>query len=222
MFKKTIFIFALASLGICIAEPIKDVLAAKSSFDEDEDTSIVEVEYLESSGSQWIDTGIQGSTTYSIIAIYVQPLAGNDNNYVFGGGDSTSSGFGFRIRGLTSTTFTAGFGWTGAFQYWNRALAEAPQSIMISGGPRRFSVNGYFANTLSFSGTYDATFVLFGRKIGDVVYPCLPIRFYGAQIGDFYFVPVRIGRVGAMLETTTGELFFNEGSGNFILGPDKE
>jgi hypothetical protein len=34
-------------------------------------------------------------------------------------------------------------------------------------------------------------------------------------------IPVRIGNVGYMYDKVSGQLFENQGTGNFILGPDK-
>jgi hypothetical protein len=36
------------------------------------------------------------------------------------------------------------------------------------------------------------------------------------------FIPVRVGNVGYMYDKISGKLFENQGTGNFILGPDKE
>lgn len=35
------------------------------------------------------------------------------------------------------------------------------------------------------------------------------------------FIPVRVGQVGYMYDKVSGQLFGNQGTGNFILGPDK-
>ena len=34
------------------------------------------------------------------------------------------------------------------------------------------------------------------------------------------FIPVRVGQVGYMYDTVSGQLFGNDGTGDFILGPD--
>ena len=34
------------------------------------------------------------------------------------------------------------------------------------------------------------------------------------------FIPVRVGQVGYMYDRVSGELFGNDGTGDFILGPD--
>lgn len=51
-------------------------------------------------------------------------------------------------------------------------------------------------------------------------------RWYYAKIFDnntllLDLVPVRIGQVGYMYDKVTGQLFGNKGTGDFILGPDK-
>lgn len=35
------------------------------------------------------------------------------------------------------------------------------------------------------------------------------------------FIPVRVGQVGYMYDRVSGQLFGNQGTGNFVLGPDK-
>ena len=34
------------------------------------------------------------------------------------------------------------------------------------------------------------------------------------------FIPVRVGQVGAMYNKVNGQLYYNAGTGDFILGPD--
>jgi hypothetical protein len=47
------------------------------------------------------------------------------------------------------------------------------------------------------------------------------LKFYKEGVAIFDLVPVRVGQVGCLYDKVSGELFENETSTPFILGPDK-
>lgn len=221
-FKLAFLVLFFGMAWSLLASPIRDDLAARGTSSTPDRPYAAIIEYLESTGTQYIDTGITASTEVRPLEIGFQGIVGypyltTTTAYFFGGGDSSSSGFGFRLRDYGSDSFTAGFGWTGSFQYWNRSHRQPCETIAIIGKILR--INGTGGNGLSFSATYSSTFALFGRNVGGVVEP-IPVRIYYAKIGDLDLLPVRIGNEGFMLDTVSGELFANQGTGSFILGPD--
>ena len=175
------------------------------------------VEYLESTGTQYIDLEIPASTTMQPIFIYFEPRA-NEDVYLIGGGDSASAGFGLRLRGYGNTVISVGFGWTSILTYWNRPWGEPPQLIAINGNFLGF--NGYWNNGLSFSATYGQSFYLFARNVGGVASNRCRARIYKAIVGPLYLVPARVGDRGYMLDMMTGRFYGNSGTGEFALGPD--
>ena len=70
---------------------------------------------------------------------------------------------------------------------------------------------------------------MFARQVGwtatdDLIYSHLKvkncrIRFNNILIADY--IPVRVGNVGYMYDKVSGQLFSNQGTGQFIIGPDK-
>jgi hypothetical protein len=198
----------------------------------------VEIEYLQSTGTQWIDTGVLARSNILPLEIGVTFTANpaSTADYFLGGGDSSSSGFGLRHRGNSSdgTTASYAFGWTRNLTYWDVARGF-PYDIVgaitkaNTGGTRYFRVNTKSGNGISLSETYSYNFVLFGRNIAGTVTKTKNLRIYYAKIGALDLVPVRIGNVGYMYDKAnpTGGplgngLYPNAGTGNFILGPDKE
>jgi len=217
---KHFLLFLSAAFALTLfSAPIRDDMAGRQTSDTSDRPNAAFVEYLESTGTQWIDTGITASTAVRPMRVAfaaIQNKTYGDSSYIFGGGDSASSGYGFRLRENKGSSISVGYGWSNVFTLWNRPHVE-PYDVVQQDW--YFTLNGYGWNTLSFSGTYSVTYALFGRNVGGVVSPC-PIRIYYAQIGELDLLPVRIGNEGFMLDTVSGELFANQGTGSFILGPD--
>ena len=215
-------IFTLTFSLSLFSAPIRDDLAARSTTTTADRPHAAFIEYLESTGTQWIDTGISASTEVRPIRVAFQGVSsGGSNFYFLGGGNSSSEGYGFRLYTWNKSTLSAGFGWTKTLNYWNYAHSTVNNYdvLAITGSSGWMSLNGSGPNTLSFHATYDYTFALFGRNVGGVVSP-VPIRIYFAQIGDLDLVPIRIGNIGYMIDLVSGEIFENQGTGDFLLGPD--
>ena len=56
-----------------------------------------------------------------------------------------------------------------------------------------------------------------GNTGGQIYYAKIIVD--GVLVRDF--IPVRVGQIGYLYDKVSGELFGNQGSGNFTLGPDK-
>lgn len=211
---------SVLAASAALASPVRDDLAARGTSSTSDRPHAAFVEYLESTGTQWIDTGITASTEVRPLEIAFAAIPSKtydaNNSYFFGGGDSTSSGYGFILRENKGSLVSVGFGWSKILTLWNRPHID-PYDVVTQAW--YFQLNGYGYNTLSFHETYSCTFALFGRNIGGIVTPC-PVRIYFAKIGELDLLPVRIGNEGFMLDTVSGELFANQGTGSFILGPD--
>ena len=186
-----------------------------------------EVEYLESTGEQWVDTGviIPPDVDFEFTGSIVSDIA---NGCVFGEsyafawnpgspgyalvttangkiylryGNSTSTVIGLTDIGLANT-FTA----------------------CIEGNA--FKVNGLLVGTVDRIRSFDrpvGSMYVFRRNF---VYSngstFSAIRINNLKFGTLFdFIPVRVGMVGYMYDRVSGQLFGNQGTGAFVIGPDK-
>lgn len=191
-----------------------------------------EIEYLESSGTQYIDTGIVASTdfaceikaeftangnswdtllgSYSGITAYGVALAlryGNDANkcYIQFGGDGNAS------RAISSIN-------TLGLHTYKTSASNSIVKIDVDG-----SVN---TNPYDNAQPSPLSMYLFARHRADTsignyakakVYYC-KIWIGGVLVRDF--IPVRVGQVGYMYDRVSSILFRNLGTGLFTLGND--
>jgi hypothetical protein len=171
------------------------------------------IAYLESTGTQWIDTGILyqvGMTilmsamctgNYTKVQIFAAPSAaggcwfGNGNNGIIrcsGSGNIGSS----KVR----TTIIYSYGNNNGCLFGNETLIKASRPTNPTTSPVYiFGCNGeYLASA----------------------------RIYSCQIHDANnnvladFIPVRKGTVGYLYDRVSNTLFGNSGTGSFTLGPD--
>ena len=187
-----------------------------------------EVEYLESSGTQWIDTGIVRnlSTKIRYITTIMPMTASSTTNgpralYV---GTQGYFYFGY-INGMLQAG-QSGAGSTGipiSFnQFYNIDVTFDPilkqMNIECNGITKQYS-NFTYSNVPT-----NATVWLF-RINNDTV--CVgasrfkATKIYKNDILVMDFIPVRVGTIGYMYDKVSGQLFGNAGTGDFILGPDK-
>lgn len=182
-----------------------------------------EVEYLESTGAQYIDTGVDlDDGTESIKLVFEAslnkandggnsliiaasiPNSGvqvytNSNNSIFNQGATKTFQLQRRYTFTTITTNTSR-----SIQINSDAAAVQTFSRRIDDGARLY----LFAtpNTASNGRGTAGKYFLFKVLRNDVL--CLDL------------VPVRVGQVGYMYDRISGLLFGNAGTGNFILGND--
>ena len=183
-----------------------------------------EVEYLESTGTQWIDTGLPMRSGTSMDARVLfsadrwQMVTGGYDYYSMGVGESSAKWF--------LTYNDTGSGGEVAVNTWydisvlfkkDSSVLDVDSAQVIavgnSGTINRSSTLGLFCRERYGSGA-DA------YMYGKIAYA----RFYynGALVRDF--IPVRIGSgssaVGAMYDRVTKKLFRNKGTGAFKWGSD--
>lgn len=194
----------------------------------------VEIEYIEFSGTQYIDTGIMPtSTTGAQLDFnltnkdYTRGLFGETGPSLFAGGGSFSLSPGLVEDDATIPAYIVAYGGytitTISLPLNTRAIHHL--NYMNSGTA---GVQGYFTKTLGTSGALqgynlwigalncggwrNATYVAAGR-----LYSC-KITNGTTLVRDF--VPVRIGDTGYLYDRVSQSLFGNCGDGSFGLGPD--
>ena len=184
-----------------------------------------EVEYLESTGTQWIDTGIYG--TQNTIA----NLRGCNLNF-----DSNSWGFGSRVawgRGMfaiyngNDQGFRYVFGW-GSLEYPSAAISSVSattgnmvdfviaQKCFVDGQglPAWPSSSFQTPETLRIFGAYTDG----AMRCGKWRFSNVKSTVQGVLVRDY--IPIRKGTVGYMYDRVSGVLFGNDGTGEFIVGAD--
>ena len=175
-----------------------------------------EVEYLESYGSQYINSGLIGGNDVGLYVI-VSRLNTQDRQII---GSRESNG---------NTRFFIGNSYIGWRTYYG--IGSSTTGIVYEWGlnylnSSTFTENGGTARQLSDLG-FTPTLPIFIFAInyaGDA--QCWTGRIYAAKISRgttivMDLIPVRVGTTGYMYDKVSGQLFGNAGTGDFILGNDK-
>lgn len=186
-----------------------------------------QVEYLESNGTQYIDSGIECTSDLSVKFKFMVPS--NSNNAFCGGISTLASGY-FRHH---ASPFENNF-------YWIQANNNSNSSISTSWSRNTWyevdidAVNGTYSINNS-SGTFTPistlqttgnSFGLFGRIGGGSI----ALQTRSCKIGYFKlikngvllrdFIPVKFEQVGYMYDKISKQLFGNSGTGTFSYGSD--
>ena len=191
-----------------------------------------EVEYLESTGTQWIDTGFKANTTTTFFECGIMPLVTSVTQGVFGSRNTPN-----KAENDANNVFIISnklrLDWVNGYVSDSPEIKTYPVSlgedyyISITRGTatvngttltssNRISINseynfliGNFSN--GNAGTYTTGFIGRWRFA----------RLYTNSVLVLDLVPVRVGDVGYMYDSVTGQLLRNAGTGAFIIGPDK-
>ena len=178
-----------------------------------------EVEYLESTGTQWIDTGIAlTNASLADVTWVVEVTNFNDGSMgVFGQTQTASMYINFYARKIYmrnmrqsggSFASISGFNtirFAGGNSYLNGTAVET--GIPLNANPTNSMFLFAYNRSNVTRGFCEARVSSFVVKVSDVL------------IADF--APVRIGTEGAMYDRVSEQLFRNAGTGAFTIGPDK-
>ena len=200
-----------------------------------------EIEYLQSTGTQYIDTGVVGSTEFfcEIKAEFTENQEGYDTllgaytsskamavalairkNTVAGVGQKDAAYVQFGDDAKTSSGLVVSSVSTLGLHIYKSALQSGVISVDVDG---TLLSKTYNAGTPSLLSMY-----LFARNRQDngvgnfskaKIYYC---RIWSGGVLVRDFIPVRVGQVGYMYDQISGRLFGNSGSGDFTLGNDKQ
>jgi hypothetical protein len=189
-----------------------------------------EVEYLESTGTQYIDTGVVPTNTTGVLIECTVPTNNSRDNIVTGARqDSGNTRYWIDFDWSNHDTFYFGFGsftpdadnslrqYEGGrvqvgMNYQNGRICtlngEKFSNLPISGSLPTITKSIYcfranYSNPFTYSGK------IFSLKITDGL----------TLVCDF--IPVRVGTIGYLYDRVSGALFGNQGTGDFVLGPDK-
>ena len=189
-----------------------------------------EVEYLESTGTQYIKTDIIPAIGYTYKMMF-RSTGVVSYGYLFGSNwrDDTGTAKFFGLRRLTSQA---------RFQSLGFSIAKVPYEEDID---YDITINGGEAGDLNKFKLADGRVFSHNSKIS--VSPTLPMNLFAVNNnggvafqnkGRLYLfsieansktildlIPVRVGDVGYMYDRISGQLFGNAGTGAFVIGPDK-
>lgn len=173
-----------------------------------------EVEYLQSDGNQWIDTGINLRQKVIMSATVSISRSITTNSVLFGVYYDNSTVPKFQI-------------YINSSYKWSNPNTSYYSYYEITGGGTVSLNTKYTPIVAAISAqASDATVYIFARHHdGSSTLPINGLRLYGAYItsGGLIvrdFVPVRIGTVGYLYDRVSGSLFGNSGTGSFVLGND--
>lgn len=183
-----------------------------------------EVEWLQTDGEAYVNTGVYGSNNTRIVAS-VKTVSASGYNAIFGAREAFNS---YRLDCIFEANGTSG--WCG--------FGNGDENVAIFTGIKTgdnifdidrgsLSVNGaYIASAPANTFTTKRTIKLFCNDTNGICSQFFVGRIYRLKIYDNCvivrdFIPVRVGDVGYMYDRVSGKLFGNQSTGQFILGADK-
>lgn len=184
-----------------------------------------EIEYLESTGTQYIDTGIKSWDTSIIIETEMAFTDLTVQRAIEGAVDVFYYGLN---NGRYEVHYNTYYG-TADTNYHifkkscsrSSASAKALHTETYLDGTLHFSRNGNYAQTAIRANVL--VFAVLDKGVAFLFMKCKKKSFKllvnGTLVRDF--IPVRVGQVGYLYDKVSGKLFGNDGTGAFILGPDK-
>lgn len=182
-----------------------------------------EVEYLESDGNAYVDTGFtHNQDTRFVCRLNIPSDIGTWKN-PFGsyGGASGSNKF---LCGEVNGSKKLATRYAGSYHAFNIS-ADGDHTFDLNKNVHKVDNTTYTYTSNSFASSYDT--ILFGvTDYSGNISVVLGIKIYYFKIYDNGvlvrdYIPVRKNGVGYMYDKVRGELFGNLGAGNFTFGPDK-
>ena len=177
-----------------------------------------EIEYLESTGTQLIDTGIKPNSTTQFLlhAKFTIPTIYDGHSGLF-----VSSRF---HMGIYSRQFQFGVG----SMFMNVKDSDSNKHLFELNGSGICKIDNETYTVSSSIPAINSNIFLFARNngYGNVgnyangleIYDC---QIYNDDVCVVDFIPVRVGQSGYMYDRVSGQLFGNSGTGDFVLGADK-
>lgn len=181
-----------------------------------------EVEYLESTGTQYIDTGYYPNNLSVITAKFYCEYKALSPFATRWSGANTYDTFG--IYNSNESSMICYYGRFSKKKYTNIS-EDIKQIFEVEFGLSQLLINGksYSISRESFSSTYPL--YLFGMNKMGSLDCCGRTQIFGFTISEnnntiLDLIPVRKNNIGYMYDKVSGQLFSNAGTGNFVLGND--
>ena len=179
-----------------------------------------EIEYLQSNGTQWIDTNYipQTSTLEFEIKYQINAVTSSAGS-MFGSRKYNGSHYDI-IQILTYQSGSRRYRFDYNTTATNLQNYDANVHILkFSGG--RLYLDGTQISSVTLS-TFDALkiFVFATNQNGEATLIHQGYKLYFFKFGALDLIPVRVGQVGYMYDRESKQLFGNSGTGDFVLGQD--
>lgn len=187
-----------------------------------------EVEYLESSGTQYLNTGIKpGPNTRVEITFAMTTFTANCG--LFGArGNATADNNSYNLFIISNNGSRVRWDWSGSGQYQtSEAETSTDATYVLGAAGGNITRNG--TTVMSVSASKSAInyplYVFNFNNVGTPYSTGANARFWSVKIYDgqtlvFDAIPVRKKTVGYLYDRVSGKLFGNAGTGDFVLGPD--
>lgn len=189
-----------------------------------------EVEYLESTGTQYIDLGINSASGYTFdMKLRLSPGTASGEHYIVGGSDSPNRLY----FGVWGNTWMIGYG---SYYRVGSVTDETDYTIKLirNVGTQRLVVNGVTEFNADSTSNINSSspWRLFTRNVTSQNWNISAKLYYATVTQEGVgvvrdFIPVRIGTTGYMYDRANPKggplgngLYPNSGSGDFILGKD--
>ena len=181
-----------------------------------------EVEYLESTGTQHIDLMTTALSDDIIDLSFEYVSFGSSTRGVFGSRSSSSAGKCYVMNGsLSNHPLYAALGSNNNVTVDNNPAIGVVYNVRINIPNGICIINGSGHNIGTFTESL-YNLCLFSVNTALTMMGCSSIKVYSLKIGDrMDLIPVRVGTTGYMYDRVSRQLFGNAGTGDFIVGPDK-
>ena len=224
--KEFIGMGSLAVAGTAIGRPKRGRIGSRRIFSKGESYPFdSEVEYLEATGTQWIDTGIVLNQS-STMEARVRTDTPSSPGFFFVGSRIDTYSRGMTMQKTTAGRFCTQFG----TQQYDSQAADNQWHVFRQDG-RYFFFDGRLVHTYraeTFTTPY--SLLVFGCRqaaglqvVGQKQIAYLRIWNNGMIVRDFFAVRFtnELGQTeGGLFDQISGEVFRNKGSGEFLIGPD--
>ena len=176
-----------------------------------------QVEFIGSSGSQWINTGISPTASSRIVCRFSVPFAPIADGWC---GSSVGSSVAGWVIGATETELTVTYGYAN----WKMVGSTIPydknvHTLDIANGAQYLDGDRFGNGTIS---AMKPTFALFALNENGTAKYFQNYRIHGCQIYDGEtlvrdFIPCAQGMNGALYDQVSKDLFENRGTGSFSV-----
>jgi len=186
-----------------------------------------EVEYLESTGTQYVDTGVNADGSILSAEIDVDcPSTGQFAGAIRQDSSSAWTRMHFGVASGYDTIYIGSRPTNGST--WFRTSQISGRRVFRYDAENQTGAIGSFTDALVPVAPTNTTisFWLFGRHGLNIANSFASAKIYAAKLWQSgtlvrSFVPVRVGSTGYLYDRVSGTLFGNAGTGAFTIGPDK-
>lgn len=189
-----------------------------------------ELEYIQSSGTQYIDTGFKpGGNTKVVIDFYAYNQSTAQQG-IFGGRTNTTGGLFSLLTGISTSSLQADYDTIQSLENINNTISglDLTKRVVISMS-NELVINGSSVTSVDIKTFTSAqNMYLFANNNGGTLQLPSSLYLYSCMIYDHdtlvrNFIPCKnsVGTVG-LYDTTNGVFYQNAGSGSFTAGPEVE